>query len=114
MTDRIFEGLLILVAAVFTVFFAVTIVPALLESGDIVGAVLAGFVNPFAAGYSTDVILCWFVLLIWVLYERRQLGIRHGWICLLTGLVPGVAVGFPLYLVLRHRQLSATRGWEQT
>lgn len=105
MTNRVFEALLILVAASFTVFFSITIIPALLESGDIVGAALAGFVNPFAAGYSTDVILCWFVLLIWVLYERQQHGIRHGWLCLLLGLVPGVAVGLALYLVLRNRQL---------
>lgn len=65
----------------------------------------AGFVNPYSSGYSADVILCWIALVIWVTYEAKVYSVRHGWICLVLGIVPGVAVGFPLYLVLRNRQM---------
>jgi hypothetical protein len=44
------------------------------------------------------------VLAIWVLYEARMKGIRHGWIALALGVVPGVATGFGVYLLLRLNQ----------
>ena len=92
-------------------FLAVLIVYTLPEAiaiNDPVHAFAAGFVNPFAAGYSTDVIMCWFILLFWILYEQKNLNIRHGWICYVLGVFPGVAVGFALYLVIRQRQLGST------
>ena len=46
----------------------------------------------------------WSVLAIWVLYEARMKGIRHGWIALALGVVPGVATGFGVYLLLRLNQ----------
>lgn len=92
-------------AAAFALAFAVIVAPPLLASGDIPGAFAAGFVNPYASGYSLDVILCWCVLAVWVVQESRELGIRHGWIALLLGVAPGVATGFAVYLLLRERQL---------
>ena len=86
-------------------FFVITIIPPLLESQDVIGAFAAGFINPYAAGYSTDVILCWCVLAVWVVHERAQ-GVRHGWVCLLLGVVPGVVVGIALYLVLRTNRFQ--------
>ena len=106
MNHRAFETAMIVVAVVFTTIFATVVVPALFEDGDIVGAFAAGFVNPYSSGYSSDVIACWFALAIWVIYERNRYAIRHGWVCLLLGVVPGVAVGLPLYIVLRARQLQ--------
>lgn len=108
MTDALFRSLIIAVAIIFTVFFCVTVIPPLLENPDVVGAFMAGFVNPFAAGYSTDVILCWVLLAIWVVFERSNHSIKHGWGCLVLGIVPGVAVGFALYLLLRHRQFKTS------
>ncbi len=101
----LFRIALLSLAIFFTAFFAIVIVPPLIQDPDIVGALAAGFVNPYASGYSTDVIVCWIVLALWVVYEACELGVRHGWICLLLGLVPGVAVGFALYLLLRSKQL---------
>jgi hypothetical protein len=46
------------------------------------------------------------VLAAWVVYEKFKKGIRHGWIALLIGLVPGVATAFALYLVMRMRQME--------
>lgn len=99
-----FRALLILIAALFTAAFALVVVPPLLESGDVLGALLAGFVNPYAAGYAMDTISCWCVLTVWVVQEARTKGIRHGWIAVLLGLAPGVATGFAVYLLLRMKQ----------
>lgn len=108
MNKRMYFSLLALVAIIFSIFFLVTILPALATDWDILSAFAAGFVNPFAAGYSIDVILCWCVLAIWVFYEHSTEKVKHGWICLVLGVIPGVAVGFALYLILRERQKSGS------
>lgn len=109
MTDKVFQRALLYIAIAFTAFFTWTIIPPLLADLDVVGAFAAGFVNPYAAGYSTDVILCWCVLALWVWHER-PLNIRGRWWCLALGIVPGVVVGFALYLVLRSHQLKPGTG----
>lgn len=105
MSQRTFEIASICIAVVFTIIFAIVVVPAVIEDGDIVGAFASGFVNPYSSGYSADVILCWIALAIWIAHEAKTYSIKHGWVCLILGVVPGVAVGLPLYLVLRSRQL---------
>lgn len=105
MSARTFQILVGIVAITFAAIFTVIVVPALIADADPVAGALAGFVNPYSSGYAWDTILCGVILTIWILYERKALGIRHGWICILLGLVPGVAVGFGLYLILRFRQL---------
>lgn len=105
MNEKLFKAGLYVAAIGFSAAFCYLVVPALIVNPDVISAFAAGFVNPFAAGYSTDVIFCWFVLAIWVWYEAAQKSIKHGWICLLVGVVPGVAVGFAGYLLLRHAQI---------
>ncbi len=105
MIDKLFKGALCSVAIVFTYYFSVLIVPQLIENPDIQGALSAGFVNPFASAYTIDASLCWVVLAILVLYDAKVLNVKYGWVCLLLGLIPGVAVGLPLYFVLRHKQV---------
>ncbi len=109
MSEKVFLAFCAAIALVFTAVFAVVVIPALMQDGDIVGAFAAGFVNPYSTGYSADVILCWVTLAVWVIYDVQAHSIRHGWICLILGVVPGVAVGFPLYLILRSRQLTQRR-----
>lgn len=103
MSKPIFEILTAALGIGFALAFCVIVVPPLLESGDIIGAFAAGFVNPYSSGYSLDVILCAFILIAWVIYERRALGIRHGWIAIILCFVPGVATAFAFYLILRSR-----------
>jgi len=107
MNERLYKTLLLLSAILFSSIFCYLVIPPLVADPDILGAFAAGFVNPFAAGYSTDVFFCWFILAVWVWFEASRHSIKHGWVCLLLGIVPGVAVGFSLYLLLRHSQLSA-------
>ena len=107
MPISLYKALLITLAAGFAAAFVMICVPPLIENPDIVGAALAGFVNPFASGYATDVLFCWAVLAVWVIYEARTLGIRHGWVALLLGVVPGVATGFAVYLLMRMKQVGA-------
>jgi len=109
MSKSLFETLVLALGILFAIAFAVIVVPPLLQSGDILGAFAAGFVNPYSSGYSLDVILCAVILLVWILYERQTRGIKHGWIAALLSVVPGVATGFAVYLVLRSRQIDRDR-----
>ena len=106
MTRRVFEVSVAGLGLVFAVCFCVIVLPPLLQSGDVIGAFAAGFVNPYSAGYSVDVIICAFILLLWVGYERSALNLRHGWVAIPLAFIPGVAVAFAYYLIVRSRQLA--------
>lgn len=107
MSEKVFKILVIATAIVFTITFCIVLFPPLLKNPDIIGAFAGGFVNPFASMYSFDAICCWVVLFFWVIYEYPK--VKYGWVCLLLGLVPGVAVGFAVYLVLRLQQRAAVK-----
>lgn len=106
MSDRSFRVAVIAVGLAFTALFSGLVVPPLIDDPDILGAFGAGFVNPYASGYSADVIACWVILAIWIVFEARSRSVKHGWLCLVVGVVPGVAVGFAAYLVLRSNQIA--------
>jgi len=106
MSTSVFERLVLTLGILFALAFMIIVVPPLVQSGDVIGAFAAGFVNPYSSGYSLDVILCALILFVWILYERKSRGIRHGWIAIPLSFVPGVATGFAVYLVLRSRQLE--------
>jgi Terpene cyclase DEP1 len=105
MNEQAFKATIIAAAAVFTALFAYWCIPPLIANPDIIGALAAGFVNPYSSGYSADVLACWVILSAWIVYERRAFGVRYGLWCILLGAIPGVAVGFAAYLLLRGRQL---------
>jgi hypothetical protein len=105
MSDRSFRVAVIAVGLAFAALFFGLVVPPLFDDPDILGAFGAGFVNPYASGYSADVIACWVILAIWIVFEARSRSVKHGWLCLVVGVVPGVAVGFAAYLVLRSYQV---------
>ena len=94
MNERQFRAAIIAVALGFTTLFCVMVVPPLVADPDIIGAFGAGFVNPYASGYSSDVVACWLILAAWVAFEARSKGVKNGWPCLVVGVFPGVAVGF--------------------
>lgn len=110
MTDSRFRVLVLTLAAVFAVFFTAVVLPALFDDPDVFSAYAAGFANPFAAGYSADVVVTWLILVAWVLRERRAHGVRGGWIAIVLGVVPGVAVGFAAYLLIRSRPTGVPAG----
>jgi hypothetical protein len=99
-----FRVVLVCLAIGFAVVFTVLVVPPLLASGDVLGAFAAGFVNPYSSGYALDAITSWLVLAAWVIHESHSRHVRHGWVALLLGVVPGVATGFAVYLLLRMRR----------
>ena len=104
MSEKAFKISLALIAITFTLLFSFLVIPPLIEHPDVIGAFAAGFVNPYASGYSVDVFCCWAVLFVWVLYEAPK--VKYGWVCLFIGVVPGVAVGLAVYLILRTKQLK--------
>ena len=103
MSKRVYEALIIGFGGAFALAFAVIVIPALRESGDVIGAFAAGFVNPFSTGYSLDAIFCAMILISWMVYERSALGVRHGWIIAPLCFAPGVATAFAAYLLIRAR-----------
>ena len=107
MTERQFLLSVSFVGSAFCAYFAAVVIPPLIANPDLPAAFAAGFVNPYSSGYSADVIACWLILACWVLFEAKSKHIRYGWVCLAVGVIPGVAVGFAAYLVLRDRQLAA-------
>lgn len=109
MNENNFKRAIIISAALFLAVFVLYVLPAALDQGDIIKAFAAGFVNPFASGYAMDAIACGLILFFWILFEAKQYGIRHGWICIILSVIPGVAVGLALYLLMRHKQLSRLR-----
>ena len=104
MSKHFFKISISIIGVLFTLIFCTIVLPPLVENPDIIGAFAAGFVNPYASGYAADVFCCWAILLIWVMYEAPK--VKYGWVCLLIGIIPGVAVGFALYLILRTNQLA--------
>ncbi|MFT4970633.1 MAG: hypothetical protein ACI9O4_002394 [Chitinophagales bacterium] len=103
MKQRFYSFSLLFVALLFIAIVCYLLIPPLMENFDVMGAFSAGFVNPYSSAYAADAILCWVVLFLWVVYEYPK--VKYGWVCLLLGLVPGVAVGFALYLILRTKQV---------
>ena len=108
MTNRVFKTLLFLLGAGFGLLFIIIVIPAFIQAPNIIAAFGAGFVNPFSTGYSLDVLFCYNILAVWIIYEAKAYSVKHGWICLVVGAVPGVAVGFALYLVIRQKYLKET------
>jgi hypothetical protein len=104
MSTAAFRLLLVALAAALAVAVVVLVVPPFLRDPDPLAVVAAAFVNPYAAAFSLDAVLCWLVLAVWVAYEAKVRGVRRGWVALVLGLVPGVAAGFAAYLLLRLRQ----------
>ena len=106
MTQKLSELILLAIAIAFTIFFALIVMPHVVENPNILEFFTLGFVNPISSGYSMDTILCWVVLLVLVIYDAANYRIKNGWLCVLLGAVPGVAVGFALYLITRNRQMQ--------
>lgn len=104
MSQTVYKALLWALALGFALAFSVLCIPPLIENPDVIGAFAAGFVNPYASGYATDIFFCWAVLAVWVLHEAKHKQVRHGWVALVLGVVPGVATGFAAYLLLRLQQ----------
>ncbi len=105
MNKQLFEIICAVAALSFTIAFCAVVVPPLWDSGDIWGALAAGFVNPYASGYSLDVLFSAFVLIIWIVYDRAAFNVRYGWVAIPICLVPGVAPALAIYLIIRGRQL---------
>jgi hypothetical protein len=109
MARSLFEFLVGALGLAFAIAFSGIVLPPLFESGDIAGAFAAGFVNPYASGYSLDAIVCGLILWVWVAHERAALGVKYGWVVVPLAFAPGVATAFAAYLIIRSRQLDAKR-----
>lgn len=99
-----FKNLILFLGFTFAVLFGIIVVPPFLKNPDLIAAFGGGFVNPYSTGYSLDTVFCWMILAVWVFEEAKEKKIKNGWIAVLLGIVPGVATGFALYLIIRLKQ----------
>lgn len=90
----------------FALVFSITVAPLLFRNLDPLGAIAAGFVNPYSTGFALDTLSSWLVLTVWIVHEARTLNIRYGWVAVLVGLIPGTVTGLAFYLILRTVQLK--------
>jgi hypothetical protein len=104
MSKQAFQAIVGLIGLGFALCFGIVVMPPLIRHPDVIGALAAGFVNPYASGYAMDAICCWAILCAWVLHDARTRRVRHGWIAIVLGIAPGVATGLAFYLLLRSRQ----------
>jgi hypothetical protein len=114
MNETIFKRAILIAASIFLAVFLFYTLPAAIELNDVIASFAAGFVNPLATGYSVDVIACAFILIFWILFEAKNHGIRYGWPCIILCFVPGVAVGFTAYLLIRQKQFNARSNKTET
>jgi len=112
MNDTLYKKLSIGLSVAFAIIFIILVIPAFLQNPDIIGAFAAGFVNPYSSAYALDAVFCALVLATWISYEARALRIKYGWVCILLCFIPGVAVGFGVYLVLRQSQIVNKKAHE--
>jgi hypothetical protein len=105
MSDKVFKLALWALALVFTAVLIKVVGPPLAADGwNVVWAFGQGFVNPYSSGYAYDIFFSYAVLAVWVIHEAMAKGVKHGWIALVLGVIPGVAVGLAAYLLIRARQ----------
>jgi hypothetical protein len=103
----LYHFILLMLGLGFAILFSIIIIPPFLKDPDLFSAFGAGFVNPYSTGYSFDTIFCWLILSTWIVYEAKTKKIQKGWICILLGIMPGVATGFALYLWMRSKQINS-------
>lgn len=66
--------------------------------------------NRISAFAWLDVIISAVVLIGFILYEGKRMGIKHIWISIIGTLTVGVSFGLPLFLLLREIQMDKMKG----
>lgn len=65
----------------------------------------AGMVSPLASSLTTDFIISFAALFVWMVIESRRLRIRYLWVYLVICFVVAWACAAPLFLFMRERRL---------
>ncbi|MGO4528549.1 DUF2834 domain-containing protein [Paenibacillus sp. 2TAF8] len=62
--------------------------------------------NRISAFAWLDIIIAAIVLIGFILYEGKRIGVKHKWIPIIGTLTVGVSFGLPLFLLLREIQME--------
>lgn len=65
--------------------------------------------NRISAFAWLDIIISAVVLIGFILYEGKRIGIKHKWIPIIGTLTVGVSFGLPFFLLLREIQMEKMR-----
>lgn len=69
---------------------------------DLVAFVSGLFANGAAGGFSTDILISFFVFWVWSFFDARKNDIPNWWLVLPAGCFVGLSLALPLYLYLRE------------
>ncbi|MDK1286235.1 DUF2834 domain-containing protein [Pseudoalteromonas umbrosa] len=65
--------------------------------------------DPLASFAWLDVIVSAIVLIIFILYEGKKLGVRYLWLPIVSTMMVGVSFGLPLFLLMRELHAEKER-----
>lgn len=66
----------------------------------------AMYANPMVGSVSNDVLIAFTTFLFWLVIEARRLAMPHWWIYIVCGMGIAFAFAFPLFLLMRERQIE--------
>lgn len=82
------------------------------ESGELLTPrawVAGGFINPLTGSITSDFLIGTTPVLVWMMVEAGQLGMRHRWFYLVTTFLVAFAFACPLFLLMREVRLREIR-----
>lgn len=94
-----------LILAVFGVLLPYTqFVPWTNTHGFNISLMLAEmFANQIATGIAIDALLTAVGIIVFILFERREIRVKHLWLPIVGIFLSGISFAFPIYLYLRER-----------
>jgi hypothetical protein len=93
-------ALLCLIGLIVPYYF---FVPYVLNNGLSIPDILQQlFLNPVSSFFGTDVIVSSLVLWVYIYHETRSRRIPLWWLSIISNLIVGLSLAFPLFLLLRE------------
>jgi hypothetical protein len=96
-------GLSVAGLALSTLFNVLSVVQARDVVQDWIGS------GPAVSSLTVDLLIVAVAGGILIIVEGRRVGMRHSWVYLAVSAITAFAFGFPLFLAMRERHLSAAR-----
>lgn len=67
----------------------------------------SGLTSPMSSSLTSDFLVLTTVVLIWMVFEARRLGMKRVWLYLVLSFGIAIAFAFPLFLFIRERRLTS-------
>ncbi|MDA8793128.1 DUF2834 domain-containing protein [Bacteriovoracaceae bacterium] len=74
--------------------------------GDLKLFVANNLINPASASIFFDISFLFVSISVWFYMEGKKLDIKLWWVYIITGLIIGISISFPLFLIHRNIKLK--------